>query len=142
MRRTAGILWAFVGLLCLVWTVVIPVRMGNFSYDWRGHAGNEFGDGFVYLLGMILDLFIGVACLRMGRRALTVVGRVPRDDAYKSLALGLAFLIPLFVGQIWPMMTTCGAGLVVAGALAIGFTSSRKNGGDQELAETEGQTFG
>jgi hypothetical protein len=142
MRRTGGILWAFVGFVCLVWAVVIPVRMANFSYDWRGHAGNEFGDGLVYLLGMILDLFIGVACLRMGRRALTVGAQVPRGDAYKSLALGLTFLIPFFVGEIWPMTTTCGAGLVVAGALAIGFTSSHKNGGDQERTETEGPTFG
>jgi hypothetical protein len=129
MRRTVGILWAFVGLLCLVWTVVIPVRMANMSYDWKPRPGNEFG-GLAYLLGMVLDLLIGVACLRMARRALAVGRQVPRDDAYKSLALGLTFLIPFFVGEIWPMMATCGAGLILAGALAVGFTSSHKNGGD------------
>ena len=83
------------------------------------------GDAPFYAIGMLIDLAVGAGAFGMARRALKSGAIVRRDDAYKSIAIGLFYLLPFFVGAVFPASTIIGAGLVLAGSLAVSFTGSQ-----------------
>src|SRR5580704_1867373 len=124
IRRLTGVIWVVVGLFCLVWAGVISMRLANRQIP-GSHPGNEMGDAPFYAIGVLIDLVVGAGACGRARRALKSGATVRRDDAYKSIAIGLFYLLPFFVGAVFPASTIIGAGLVLAGSLAVSFTGSK-----------------
>src|ERR1700722_5680011 len=124
--RLAGALWILVAATCLVWSIGIVMLFRSGAI--RGsHAGDEFGsESLGYVLLLLINLVGATACLVVGRRALVARGsRLRRDDAYRSIAVGLFYLLPSFVGVFYAAPIICGGGLVLAGLIVASFTPSR-----------------